>query len=150
MPARKKPDNRGQQFFSEVQKAAEDNYQSRPIGMPALQVLTTELARYGLPENDALWLYNRWLTNGFKMGRTRIKDWKAAFRTLYYGGFLPSQGGIPPGRYDDIYPTRARIEFWCTKRKVRPMIDRAWGELMTGRFRGRVITNNEDFLAAME
>jgi hypothetical protein len=30
------------------------------------------------------------------------------------------------------------------------MISRAWGELFTGRFRGRVISNQPDFDAAME
>ena len=150
MPARKKPTNQGQQFFKEVQKAADDSYQSRPIGMPAFEVLKTEMARYGLPENDALYVFDRWLANGFTIGGRKIKNWKAAFRTLYYNGGLPSQRGVIPGPPPEIFPTRERVEFWCTKRKVRPMISRAWGELFTGRFRGRVISNQPDFDAAME
>jgi hypothetical protein len=150
MPARKKPDNKGQQFFSGVQEAVDNSNVGRHRGMPCLEVIESYALRMGLTKADASYIYDKWMLNGFKQGRTPIKSWKHALSYWKNNGWFPSQKGIKPGSQDDIYPTRERVAFWCTKRKVRPMIDRAWGELMTGRFRGRLITTNEDFLAAME
>jgi hypothetical protein len=154
MAARKKPKNFGQTFFPAIQKDSEEYYMNRPIGMPALEVLATEMARYaGLPHSDAEYLYDRWLADGFTVGRKRVKDWKAAFRTYYRNGWLPSQKGIRPGEKEQCFVTYERVESWCLKHKVgkgNALTPRAWGELMSGKFRGKPITNERDFNSAME
>jgi len=150
MPPKKKPINAGQQFFSEVQKAVEDSYKSRPRGMPCLEVLTTEMKRLGLPASDAEYLYDAWLANGFVTGKHRIRSWKAALRNWFRNGWLPSQKGIRPGQPDESYPSYELVQAWCSRKNVSKMTARAWGELMTGRFRGKPITNEVDFDAALE
>jgi hypothetical protein len=157
MPSRKKPNNAGQTWFPEVMRANEEYFRSRPLGMPCLEVLATEMARYaGLPASDAEYLYDRWLANGFKISGRGIKNWKACMRDYYRNGWLPSQKGIRPGQKEECYPTYERVQSWCLKRGVgkgkgnNALTSRAWGELMTGKFRGKPITNERDFEAAME
>lgn len=150
MASRKKPKNFGQQFLPAVQKAADSNYEGRPLGMPALAVLATELARLGIPESDAEYLYDRWLTNGFTTGGRPIRNWRAAARTWFRSGWLPSQKGIPHGQPEQSWPSYERVKEWCIKKKKSQLTSRAWGELMSGKFRGRAITNEVDFNAAME
>jgi hypothetical protein len=154
MPSRKKQKNFGQTFFPEVMRANEEYFRSRPLGMPCLEVLATEMARYaGLPKSDAEYLYDRWLANGFTVSRRPIKNWKAAMRDYYRNGWLPSQKGIKPGEKEECYPTYERVELWCLSHKVgkgNALTSRAWGELMGGKFRGKPITSERDFDAAME
>jgi hypothetical protein len=151
MPGRKKPKNVGQTFFPEVMRANEEYFRNRPLGMPCLEVLATEMARYaGLPHSDAEYLYDRWLANGFKVSGHQIKNWQACMRDYYRNGWLPSQKGIRPGQKEECYPTYERVESWCAKKKVSKLVSRAWGELMTGKFRGKAITSERDFDGAME
>ena len=64
----------------------------RPIGMPSLDMIATELALYGLPKTDADFLYDYWLTNGFRLGNgLKVKDWRALIRNWHRSGWLLSQ-----------------------------------------------------------
>jgi len=151
MRLRKKTKNTGpQQLFPEVTRAVEEHYQSRPRGMPCLEVITTELARLGYPAADAEYVYDRWLANGFKIGSQPIKSWRPALRNWIRNGWLPTQKGVRPTDGLEIYPTYDRVQAWCERKKVTALATRAWGELMTGRFRGKAITNQLDFNGAME
>jgi hypothetical protein len=150
MAARKKPKNYGQQFFGEVEKAVDMSYTGRPRGMPNIEVLKTEVQRKGLPPTDAEYLYDRWLANGFRIGRDPIKDWKAVVRNWYTDGWFPSQNGIKPGPKQESYASHERVQSWCATHKVTKMTARAWGELMSGKWQGKTITNETDFNAAME
>src|ERR1700756_1610729 len=94
-----KPKNFGQQWLSEVQQAAEQNYQARPIGMPSLQMIKTEALRLGLTESDAEVIYDHWLTNGFRTKLGRIRDWRAAMRTWMHRGSFPSQRTTAPAGF---------------------------------------------------
>ena len=150
MPARKKPKNYGQTFFPEVQRSVEESYQGRPKGMPCLEVMQSEALRIGQTKDDAAYLYDRWMANGFTQGGHKLKSWKHALRYWQRNGWLPSQKGIKPGSKDESYPTYERVAAWCEKKKMRPLTKRAWGELFTGKFRGKLITNQTDFEAALE
>jgi hypothetical protein len=90
MPPPKKKDKK-QQALKPIISDVEANYAQRPLGMPTLPVLRTELARLGLPASDAEYLYDRWLTNGFKTKAGKIKNWRAAARNFYREGYFPSQ-----------------------------------------------------------
>ena len=151
MRLRKKTKNAGpQRLFPEVTRAVEEHYKSRPLGMPCLEVIKTELARMGFPSSDGDYVYDRWLANGFKIGSQPIKSWRAALRNWIRNGWLPSQKGIRPGQTEQCYPSYERVQSWCARKKVTALTSRAWGELMSGRFRGRTITNEVDFDGAME
>lgn len=91
----KKPLNSGQQFLNEVEQSLENN--TRPLGMPPLEAITSEVLRIGFTRGDAEAVYDFWLSNGFKTGLNRIRDWKAAIRTMIRYNRLPSQKADPPG-----------------------------------------------------
>jgi hypothetical protein len=85
-------DNHGQQWIPGIQKGVEESFEARPLGMPCLSVLTTEILKLGLPASDAEDLYDRWLMSGFKMNNGRkIADWHAAVRYRWRQGYFPSQ-----------------------------------------------------------
>lgn len=91
-----KPINHGQQFISGVEAALEHNG-NRPLGMPPLDAIQSELMRLGYPKSDAEQVYDGWLANGFRTKIGKIRDWKAALRTIIrYKGLL-SQRAEPPG-----------------------------------------------------
>lgn len=92
----KKPVNQGQQFINEVEASLEDNGQ-RPKGMPPLEVIQSEVLRIGFTRQDAESVYDYWLSNGFKVGARKIRDWKAALRNMVRFNRLPSQQAKPPG-----------------------------------------------------
>jgi hypothetical protein len=91
----KKPRNDGQQFINEVEQSLETT--NRPLGMPPLEAITSEILRIGFTRSDAESVYDFWLANGFKIGARRIRDWKAAIRNMVRFNRLPSQQAKPPG-----------------------------------------------------
>lgn len=93
---KKQPRNQGQQFINEVEQSLEDN-SKRPLGMPPLEAITSEILRIGFTRSDAESVYDFWLSNGFKTGVNRVRDWKAAIRTMVRYNRLPSQQAKPPG-----------------------------------------------------
>lgn len=92
----KKPINQGQQFITEVEAALEING-NRPIGMPSLEDISTELKRLGFGKVDAEDVFDFWLSNGFRTGVNKIKDWRAAIRIMIRHKRLPSQRADAPG-----------------------------------------------------
>jgi hypothetical protein len=90
MPPPKKRDKK-QQALTPIISDVEAQYQQRPLGMPTLPVLKTEIARMGLPDSDAEFLYDAWLANGFRTKTGKIKSWRAAVRNWYRGRYFPSQ-----------------------------------------------------------
>lgn len=91
----KKPTNDGQQFISEVEQSLETT--KRPLGMPPLEAIKSEILRIGFTVQDAESIYDFWLSNGFRTGVNRIRDWKAAIRVMIRYNRLPSQKADPPG-----------------------------------------------------
>lgn len=91
-----KPRNNGQQFLTAVEGALEHNGK-RPLGMPPLSEIETELKRLGYGKVDAESVYDYWLSNGFKMGARSLRDWRAAIRNMIRYNRLPSQKADPPG-----------------------------------------------------
>jgi hypothetical protein len=91
----KKPTNNGQQFINEVEASLENS--NRPLGMPPLDVITSEVLRIGFTRGDAESIYDYWLSNGFKLTGRKIRDWKAAIRNMVRYNRLPSQQAKPPG-----------------------------------------------------
>jgi hypothetical protein len=84
--------NQGQQWMPEIQQAVEDVFIERPKGMPPLSMIKAETAKLGLPDSDADYIHDAWLTNGFKTGRGhKIQHWRAAIRNWFRNGFFPSQ-----------------------------------------------------------
>jgi hypothetical protein len=67
-----------------------------PNGMPPFREINTECARVGLTDDDARYVYDIWLMNGFTM-RTgkRIRNWKAAIRIWQTHNYFPSQKKAP-------------------------------------------------------
>ena len=91
----RKPINQGQQFINEVEASLETT--KRPLGMPPLEAITSEILRIGFTRSDAESVYDFWLSNGFKVGSRTIRDWKAAIRNMVRYNRLPSQQVKPPG-----------------------------------------------------
>ena len=91
----KKPLNQGQQFINEVEASLENT--KRPLGMPPLDVIQSEVLRIGFTRQDAESVYDFWLANGFMVGSRKIRDWKAAIRNMVRYNRLPSQQVKPPG-----------------------------------------------------
>lgn len=91
----KKATNNGQQFINEVEASLENT--NRPLGMPPLDVITSEVLRIGFTRGDAESIYDFWLSNGFKVGARMVRDWKAAIRNMVRYNRLPSQQAKPPG-----------------------------------------------------
>jgi len=99
----------GQNWFGEIQEQAKEaSFQDRPVGMPCLSVLRTEVKRMGLPVSDADYVYDHWLTNGFKTKTGKIRDWKAALRNYHRNRWLPSLRG-PQAIQEDAEIIKARI-----------------------------------------
>lgn len=91
----KKKANIGQQFINEVEQSLEKT--NRPLGMPPLEAIKSEVLRIGFTVEDAESIYDFWLSNGFHTGLQRVRDWKAAIRTMIRYNRLPSQKKDPPG-----------------------------------------------------
>jgi hypothetical protein len=89
----KKEKNTGQPPLPHIQQAVEDaaKEQGTPAGMPTLAQLRSECALHGLADSDAQYLHDRWAMNGFKTGRGRVRDFKAAIRVWISEGWFPSQ-----------------------------------------------------------
>lgn len=87
--------NAGQQFIPAVEQSLENT--KRPLGMPPLEAIQSEVLRIGFTKQDAESIYDFWLSNGFKTGVNRVRDWKAAIRTMIRYNRLPSQQAKPPG-----------------------------------------------------
>jgi hypothetical protein len=81
------------QEFPELRKELQDEViaTGRPRGMPAVELIRAETARLGLPDTDAQHLYDHWLNNGFKTGKNKICDYKAAVRVWHRNQYFPSQ-----------------------------------------------------------
>lgn len=95
-----KPKNHGQRPlpFINGHLEIEDIKNERPNGMPTFSQIKTELARLGLTEDDARYVFDIWLMNGYTL-RTgkKIRDWKAALRIWQTHNYFPSQKkGAPP------------------------------------------------------
>jgi hypothetical protein len=91
----KKPLNQGQQFINEVEASLDKT--NRPLGMPPLEAIQSEVLRIGFTRQDAESIYDFWLSNGFKVGARMVRDWKAAIRNMVRYNRLPSQQAKPPG-----------------------------------------------------
>jgi hypothetical protein len=91
----KKPINQGQQFINEVEASLDKT--NRPLGMPPLEAIQSEVLRIGFTRQDAESIYDFWLSNGFKVGTRQVRDWKAAIRNMVRYNRLPSQQVKPPG-----------------------------------------------------
>jgi hypothetical protein len=87
--------NAGQQFINAVEQSLEET--KRPLGMPPLEAITSEILRIGFTRQDAESVYDFWLSNGFKVGARQVRDWKAAIRNMVRYNRLPSQQAKPPG-----------------------------------------------------
>jgi hypothetical protein len=94
-----KKTNQGQQFFTEVERAIDADCEEtkRPMGMPPLAAIKTEIKRLGLHDSDAEFVFDKWLSSGFKDGcNRRVKDWRASIRNWARCEFLPSQKKVTP------------------------------------------------------
>jgi hypothetical protein len=91
----RKPQNNGQQWMGAVEEAIENT--RRPLGMPPFKEIETELQRLGFGRSDAEFVFDYWLQNGFRTRVGRIRDWRAAIRTLIRYKAFPSQKTEPPG-----------------------------------------------------
>jgi hypothetical protein len=87
----------GQTLLNEVERSLDECNEARPKGMPTLDMIRTELARFGFGLSDAEDVYDRWLINAYRTKTGPIKDWKAALRVMMRHGWLPSQQLPPPG-----------------------------------------------------
>jgi hypothetical protein len=124
---RKKPLNFGQTWIPEIQAGVEQSNGDRPAGMPALEVIKCETAKFGLPDSDAEAIYDAWLMTGFKTSRgIKIKDWRAAVRTWYRNGWFPSLRkavktfGSSSGREHDSSwkpPSKETVLAWARTKK---------------------------------
>lgn len=81
--------------MNEVEQSLEKT--NRPLGMPPLAAITSEVLRIGFTRSDAESVYDFWLSNGFKVGSRTVRDWKAAIRNMARYNRLPSQQAQPPG-----------------------------------------------------
>jgi hypothetical protein len=115
----KKPVNQGQQFINEVEASLEKT--SRPLGMPPLEAIQSEVLRIGFTRQDAESIYDFWLSNGFKVGARTIRDWKAAIRNMIRYNRLPSQQAKPPGLVEHQRTKPAQLaEAARDRRKTQP------------------------------
>jgi hypothetical protein len=115
----KKPLNQGQQFINEVEGSLEKT--NRPLGMPPLEAITSEVLRIGFTRGDAESVYDFWLSNGFKVGSRMIRDWKAAIRNMVRYNRLPSQQVKPPGLVEHQKTKPAQLaEAARDRRKAQP------------------------------
>jgi hypothetical protein len=91
--ASKKTKNYGQRWLSGIEQGVEDaaKEQERPFNMPTLHQVRAEVARLGLPELDADYIFDSWLANGFRSKAGPIKNFKAAIRIWYNNERFPSQ-----------------------------------------------------------
>jgi len=62
-----------------------------PAGMPAPNAVESECQRMGLSRDDAAYLIDHWRSNGFRVGRNKVKDWRAVLRTWKTNQWFPSQ-----------------------------------------------------------
>jgi hypothetical protein len=69
---------------------------NEPRGMPTLEMIKTETARFGLPDSDAEHIRDVWLANGYKTGRNKVVDWRAVIRLWFRNGYFPSLKKIAP------------------------------------------------------
>jgi hypothetical protein len=91
MASKKKPDDNPELPGAAEERELEEELQKRPKGMPPLSMIKTEMAKMGLPESDAEFMFDLWLSNGFKTKTGQIKDWRAAIRVWFRSNWLPSQ-----------------------------------------------------------
>lgn len=64
----------------------------RPVGMPSLDQIRTEVTLQGLPPGDGDYLYDSWLVSGYRTARNvPVRNWKAAVRQWKRAGWFPSQ-----------------------------------------------------------
>jgi hypothetical protein len=84
----------------------------RPKGMPTLDQIRVECALHGLPFSDAAYIYDHWLTNGFKTGRgLTIKNWTAAIRVWKTNGWFASQKLNKQFKHNDAAAERRAATF---------------------------------------
>jgi hypothetical protein len=89
--ASKKDEHDGQLPLSGIQKSLRENQGPRPPGMPSLAMIQTETTKLGLPDSDAEYIFDAWLTSGFRLKNgNKIRDWKAAVRNWYRNNWFPS------------------------------------------------------------
>lgn len=114
----KKPTNKGQQFISQVEQSLENT--TRPLGMPPLEAIQSEVLRIGYTKADAQDIYDFWLSNGFRTGVNRIRDWRAAIRVMVRHNRLPSQRAEPPGLIEHKQEKPAQLrEAYLDRQKNR-------------------------------
>jgi uncharacterized protein YdaU (DUF1376 family) len=68
---------------------------------PTFDELKSFILAEGLPESDAIALFNKWEGNGWTNNGKTIKDWKATVRSWRSCGYLPSQK-----RHEEIHAPR--------------------------------------------
>lgn len=110
--------NQGQQFINEVEHSLENT--TRPLGMPPLEAIQSELMRMGFPKGDADQVFDSWLANGFRTKVGKIKNWKAALRTIARYKGLMSQREEPPGLVEHRRTKPAQLrEAYLDRQKAR-------------------------------
>jgi hypothetical protein len=87
---------KNQPLLPNLQQALEDQAkeEGKPLGMPPLAEVRTEIKRQGLAQPDADYIYDRWLGNGYKTGKHSVKNWRAVIRTWKACQWFPSQKTI--------------------------------------------------------
>jgi hypothetical protein len=78
-----KKKSKGQTFIPEVVK--------QPAGMPAYDLIRSEVRRMGLTKDDAEAVIDHWLGNGFRTGKNKVNSWTAVLRTWKREKWFPSQ-----------------------------------------------------------
>lgn len=88
-----------------------DALRKKPKGMPSLAMVKDEAVRLGLTEEDASYMIDVWLQNGFRTKSGPVRDWRAAMRVWYRNCWFPSQKKANDGRgYRPSDPQQAALD----------------------------------------
>jgi hypothetical protein len=78
--------------------------------MPLFTNLKLEILRIGLPAEEAEFMWDYWLANGFRNGKGPVRDWKAVLRVWKARKWFPSQKERPPLKIQSNELTEAAID----------------------------------------
>jgi hypothetical protein len=139
MPSKKIQKHSGQQPL--ISEYEEHTDKKRPRGMPPLSEIKPQAAMMGLPESDAQFIFDYWLSNGFKTGRNTVKDWRAVMRVWKTGKYFPSlkvakpkPGELmtneildalaqnPSYKRVDVQAEAWKFKEWCERTGNRPLV----------------------------
>ena len=62
-----------------------------PPGIPPRDTVKAEVKRMGFSDEDGDYIYDFWLSNGFKTGKHKIVSWTAVLRNWKTNQWFPSQ-----------------------------------------------------------